>query len=74
MRDLLYSNDPVALSYAGALLANAGIEVMPLDFFTAGMEGSIGAIPRRLAVLDEDFAEARALLQAAGLPVSPDEE
>ena len=66
MRELVRTNDLVKLSWLQALLADAGIEVMVLDAYTSVIEGSIGAIPRRLAVLDVDFDRARRVLEAAG--------
>ncbi len=66
MRTLLLSNDPVRLSFLGALLRDAGIESVLLDAHVSAVEGSIGAIPRRLAVLPEDEAPARRILQEAG--------
>ena len=66
MRVLARSNDPVRLSFLTALLADAGIAAIVLDDHTSAMEGSIGAIPRRLAVAAEDEARARQVLRAAG--------
>lgn len=66
MRTLLLSNDPVRLSFLGALLRDAGIESVLLDAHVSAVEGSIGAIPRRLAVLPEDEALARRVLWEAG--------
>jgi len=66
MRTLLLSNDPVRLSFLGALLRDAGIESVLLDAHVSAVEGSIGAIPRRLAVLPEDEALARRILREAG--------
>ena len=69
MKELLRSNDPVLLSFATALLADARIDAVVLDGHTSVLEGSIGAIPRRLMVPDEDHARARRLLaEAGGLP------
>lgn len=70
MQPLIRSNDPVELSFAEALLADAGIPSVLLDQHTSVLEGSIGAIPRRLCVADDDLEEARALLIEAGLPVA----
>jgi len=64
----MQTNDPVRLSWAQALLAAEGIEALVLDTHTSIVEGSIGAIPRRLVVADADHARARALLTAAGDP------
>ena len=66
MRTVLLSNDPVRLSFLSALLRDAGIETVLLDAHTSGVEGSIGAIPRRLAVLAEDEAAARRVLREVG--------
>ena len=66
MKELLRTNDVVKLSWLTALLADAGIEALVLDSHTSVLEGSALAIPRRLAVLDEDYARARSLLLAAG--------
>ncbi|MFY7958655.1 MAG: DUF2007 domain-containing protein, partial [Elsteraceae bacterium] len=48
MRELLRCNDPVRLSWLRALLADAGIESVVFDQHVSVVEGSIGAIPRRL--------------------------
>ncbi len=66
MRELVRTNDVVRLSWLQALLADAGIEAVVLDVHTSVMEGSIGAIPRRLAVIETDLARARRVLEAAG--------
>lgn len=71
MQPLIRSNDPVELSFAQSLLADAGIGHVLLDQHTSVLEGSIGAIPRRLCVADDDLDAARALLREAGLPVAP---
>ena len=66
MRTVLLTNDPVRLSFVAALLRDAGLDVVVLDGYTAAIDGSIGAIPRRLAVWPEDEAQARRVLQEAG--------
>ncbi len=66
MRELVRTNDLVKLSWLQALLADAGIEAVVLDVYTSVMEGSIGAIPRRLVVIEADFARALRVLEAAG--------
>ena len=66
MKELLRSNDPVRLSFVKAVLASAGIECVILDEHTSIVEGSIGAIPRRLMVAERDYRRACALLAAAG--------
>jgi Putative prokaryotic signal transducing protein len=66
MKELLRTNDPVRLSFVEALLRGAGIETIVLDQHTSLVEGSIGAIQRRLMVAEEDHSRARALLVALG--------
>ena len=66
MIELLRSNDVVRLSWLTALLSEAGIEAILLDAHTSIVEGSIGAIPRRLVVRDDDVVRARRVLAEAG--------
>ena len=66
MRELLRTTDAVRLSWLVALLADAGIEVEIFDTHMSILEGSIGAIPRRLMVSDDDEAAARRVLKDAG--------
>ena len=72
MRELLRSNDLVHLSWAQAILAGEGIACTLLDDHVSGIEGSIGAIPRRLMVAAERLDEARDLLRAAAPDPDPD--
>jgi putative signal transducing protein len=65
MKELLRTNNAVRLSWVQALLRDSGIESLVLDHHTSIVEGSIGAIPRRLMVAQRDFVRARALLAAA---------
>ena len=60
------SNDPVRLSFLAALLRDAGIGTVLLDQHMSAVEGSIGAIPRRLMVATDDYAQARRVLAEAG--------
>ncbi len=66
MRVLVRSNDPVRLSFLTVLLADAGIGSVLLDTHASLVEGSIGAIQRRLAVAAEDEVRARRVLTDAG--------
>lgn len=63
MRELIRTNDSVRLSFLQAMLASAGIEAVILDTHTSVIEGSIGAIPRRLMVHEDDETRARAVLK-----------
>ena len=59
MKPVLRTNDLVELSWSRAVLAEAGIETVVFDAHNSMAEGSIGAIPQRLMVADDD--ESRAL-------------
>jgi hypothetical protein len=65
MKELLRTNNIVRLSWAQALLADAGIDSIVLDHHTSLVEGSIGAIPRRLMVAEHDHRRAGALIAEA---------
>jgi len=62
MKELLRTNDLVRLSWVEALLSDAGIECLVLDQHTSLVEGSVGAIQRRLMVDDRDLRRAKALV------------
>jgi hypothetical protein len=66
MTELLRTNDPVLISAVEALLGGAGIECMVADRYMSVMEGSIGALPRRVLVADQEVTKARRLLTDAG--------
>ena len=70
MRELLRTTDPVLLSWLTALLRDGGIEAVVLDTHTSILEGSVGALPRRLMVHVDDFFAARRILTAAGHEVA----
>ena len=65
MKELLRTNDLVRLSWMQALLADAGIESVVLDTHTSVLEGSAGAVPRRMVVDDDDYERARRLMAEA---------
>lgn len=67
MRELVTSNDPVLLNYLQVLLNDAGIEVSVFDGNMSAVQGTLSAVPQRLAVAEEDWAQARRLLNDAGL-------
>jgi len=55
------------LNYAQAILKEADIPFFTMDENVSIIEGSIGIIPRRLMVLDDDFEDAVAAFKLAGL-------
>jgi len=65
MREVLKTNDPVLLSFAQAILKDAGIVAEVFDLHMSILDGSIGALPRRLMVTDDDHDWAMQLLKSA---------
>lgn len=67
MRELVRSNDMVLVSAVGALLDGAGIHHLVFDQNMSVLEGSLGVLPRRVLVADDDMIAARRVLKDAGL-------
>jgi hypothetical protein len=65
MKELVRTNDTVRLSWLQAVLDEVGIGTVVLDGYTSIVEGSIGAIPRRLMVAEADHSRASAALRQA---------
>jgi tRNA1(Val) A37 N6-methylase TrmN6 len=63
MRPVLKTNDPVLLSFAQSLLGDADIESVVFDENASIMDGSLGILPRRLMVADDDFERGRAVVR-----------
>ena len=66
MRELLRSNDIVFLSWAEAMLKSENIGIFALDVHMSVLEGSAGAIQRRVMVAGGDYERAKCLLEGAG--------
>lgn len=67
MRELVRTNNAVLISAVQALLDGADIPHLVLDQHMSVLEGSLSVLPRRLLVADDHVAEARRLLEQAGL-------
>lgn len=67
MRELVRTNDAVLISAIEALLGGADISHVVLDRHMSTIEGSLGILPRRILVDDDDWQAARRLLEDAGL-------
>ena len=67
MRELIRANDPVLVSAVGALLDGAGIRYMVLDQNMSVIEGSLGILPRRIMVDDDERGRRPARHDDAGL-------
>ena len=66
MQELVRTNDLVLIGAIEALFQSAQIGHMVADQYMSVMEGTIGILPRRVLVVDEDVSRARRLLQEAG--------
>ena len=67
LRELVRTNDIVLVSAIGALLDGANIHHLVLDQNMSVLEGSLGMLPRRILVHEDDNREARQILTDAGL-------
>jgi hypothetical protein len=67
MREIVRTNDAVLITAIEALLKGANIPHMVLDQNMSVLDGSIGMLPRRIVVGEEQLARARRLLTEAGL-------
>jgi hypothetical protein len=67
MQELIRTNDPVTLSFAGSLMKDAGIRCMIADEAMSILEGSLGMLPRRFMVEEDRAIQARRILIDAGL-------
>jgi hypothetical protein len=67
VRELVRTNDIVLVSAIGALLDGANIHHLVLDQNMSIIEGSLGVLPRRILVHEDDNRAARQILRDAGL-------
>lgn len=70
MKEVLRTNDPTQISFAQALLRGEDIDCFILDVHMSVLEGTIGIMPRRVMVADEDAFLSRAILRDNGIEVS----
>ncbi|EIM78284.1 hypothetical protein A33O_00845 [Nitratireductor aquibiodomus RA22] len=67
MIELIRTNDPVVISFVESLLRDAGIAFFVADQNMSIMEGSLGILPRRVMIDEDDRDAARQLLKDAGI-------
>ena len=67
MEELLRTNDLVLISFVESLLREAGIDLWVADQNMSIIEGSLGALPRRIMVPADYLTQARRLLVDAGV-------
>lgn len=65
MLEVMCTTDPVRLSFVQALLSERGIENFVFDTHSSILDGSLGVLPQRVMVADDDYAAARRVLEAA---------
>jgi hypothetical protein len=69
MKELIRTNDPTQIAFATALLQGEDIDVFEMDVHMSVLEGSIGVLPRRVMVRDEDHSRAVLVLRDNDIPV-----
>ncbi|WP_442578718.1 putative signal transducing protein [Mesorhizobium sp. ASY16-5R] len=67
MIEIIRTNDAVVLSFAQSLLRDAGIECLVADQNMSVLDGSIGILPRRILVSEDDAEQARRIFADAGI-------
>ena len=67
MIEIMRTNDIVLISAVQAALDEIEIPFFVADSHMSALEGSLGFLPRRVLVLEEDAAEARRSLIQCGL-------
>lgn len=66
VKEIARSNDPVRLSFLTALLSDGGVTSFLFDTHASIVQGSLGVLPQRLMVADEEYDEAVTILKTAG--------
>ncbi len=67
MEELLRTNDIVLISFISSLLEDDDIHFLVVDQHMSILEGSVGAIPRRILVESTRFEQARRIVREADL-------
>lgn len=67
MREILRSNDPVLINFVVVLLKDAGLAPQLVDQHISAIEGSIGALPRRVLVASDELAQAKRVMREADM-------
>lgn len=63
MKEIIRTNDITLIAYTQALLQGEGIVSFEADVHMSVLEGSMGILPRRLFVRDQDHFLACAILR-----------
>lgn len=63
MKELIRLNDMVLISYLEHRMGEEGIATLMLDGHMSVMEGSLGVLPRRMMVSEDDYDRAQVVLE-----------
>jgi hypothetical protein len=74
MKELLRTNDVALLSYLEALLTEKSVAYQVADVHMSVLDGSIGILPRRVLIAEEDYALARQIAEAAQIELPYEKE
>ena len=69
MKELVRTNDLVLITLIEVLMKEQNIDYLVLDQNMSVLEGSVGAIPRRIMVLNDDLNQARRILIEADIGI-----
>ncbi|MDA7827440.1 DUF2007 domain-containing protein [Rhodobacteraceae bacterium] len=67
MKQLIRTTDIVTISHIQAILDAEGIATFELDVNMSVLDGSLGILPRRIMVADDEYDDAVQLITDAGL-------
>ena len=67
MEELLRTTDPTLVPFVQALLDAEDIDCFLFDVNMSILEGSLGILPRRVMVLQQDLYRARLILRDNGI-------
>lgn len=67
MKQLIRTTDIVTISHIQAILDAEGIATFELDVNMSVLDGSLGILPRRIMVADDEYEDAVQLITDAGL-------
>jgi hypothetical protein len=67
MQELVRTNDAVVISFVEALMRDAGIAYLVADQNMSVLDGSLGILPRRILVDEDQIERARTILADAGI-------
>lgn len=70
MKQLLSTTNPTHLAFARALLQGEGIDCFEFDVNMSILEGSIGILPRRMMVRDDDLIRAQRVMRDNDIPLN----